>query len=63
MSGVMVSLTPLLKASMDRPTQFSEYAEFKDVDDMIQKLNILSGLMAFHRSRFQGKSARVSTFY
>ena len=39
MSGVMVALTPLFKASMDRPIQFSEYAEFKDVDDMIQKLN------------------------
>ena len=39
MSGVMVSLTPCFKASMDRPIQLSENAEFKDVDDMIQQLN------------------------
>ena len=38
-SGVMVSLTPCFKASIDRPIQFSEYAEFKDVNDMVQKLN------------------------
>ena len=39
MSGVMVSLTPCFKASTDRPIQVSEYAEFKDVNDMIQQLN------------------------
>ena len=64
MSGAMVSLTPLSKASMDRPIQVSEYADFKLVDDMIQQLNgILSTPDVFHRSRLQGRSARVSTFY
>ena len=38
MSGVMVSLTPLYKASMDRTITLNEYAEFKDVNDMVQKL-------------------------
>ena len=39
MSGVMVSLTPCLKSSVDRPIELKEHAEFKDVQDMIQKLN------------------------
>ena len=60
--GVMVSLTQCFKASIDRPIQFSEYAEFKDVNDMIQQLNgILSMPDGFHRSQFQGKNARVSS--
>ena len=39
MSGVMVSLTPCLKSSVERPIELSEYADFKDVNDMTQKLN------------------------
>ena len=39
MSGVMVSLTPVFKASIPRQVALSEYAEFKDPDDMVQKLN------------------------
>ena len=41
MSGVMVSLTPLFKPTVDRPIAFHEYAEVKDVDDVIQKLNVI----------------------
>ena len=41
MSGVMVSLTPCIKASMDRLIALSENAEFKDVNDMVHKLNAL----------------------
>ena len=39
MSGVMVSLTPCFKATIDRGIALSEYAEFKDEDDVIQQLN------------------------
>ena len=41
MSGVMVSLTPCINPNVDRPIVFNEYAEFKDVNDMIQKLNVI----------------------
>ena len=41
MSGVMVSLTPLFKASIDRPIALNEYAEFTDADDMVNKLNAI----------------------
>ena len=34
MSGVMISLTPCIKAEVDRVVDFDEYAEFKDADDM-----------------------------
>ena len=37
----MVSLTPLFKSTVDRTIAFSEYAEFKDVDEMVQKLNAI----------------------
>ena len=48
MNGAMISLTPCFKASTDRPIQFSEYAEFKIVNDVIQQLNrILSTSAGF----------------
>ena len=39
MSGVMVSLTPLYKATIPRQIQLSGFAEFHDVKDMIKQLN------------------------
>ena len=41
MSGVMISLTPCFKPTIDRQVAFDEYAEVKDADDMIQKLNVI----------------------
>ena len=35
----MLSLTPCYKSTVDRTIALREYAEFKDVDDVIQKLN------------------------
>ena len=41
MTGVMVSLTPCFKPTIDRQVALDEYGEFKDGDDMIQKLNVI----------------------
>ena len=46
MNGVMVSLTPCIKASADRPIALNEYAEFKDVNDMVHKLNAILSIPA-----------------
>ena len=63
MSGVMVSLTPLFKSTVDRTIAFHEYAKFKDVNDMIQKLNaILSIPKGFPQIPAPRKECRSMTF-
>ena len=67
MSGVMVSLTPCFKATMDRPIALNEYAEFKvlkDVNDMVHKLNATLSIpqRIFHRFQLQGKICRPMQF-
>ena len=61
MSGMMVSLTPVFKATVPRQVALSEYAEFKDPDDIVQQLNdILSRPDSFQGSLRQGQIARFS---
>ena len=43
---------------MDRPIALNEYAEFKDVNDMVHKLNAFYlSLQVFRRFQLQGKLA------
>ena len=54
MSGVMTPcLTPSIKAEIDRQVAFDEYAEFKDADDVIQKLNEILSRPTWFSIRFQ----------
>ena len=39
MCGAMISLTPCIAPTVERECDLHEYAEFKDAEDMIQKLN------------------------
>ena len=40
MCGAMISLTPCIAPTVDRECDLHEYAEFKDAEDIIQKLNV-----------------------
>ena len=40
MWGAMISLTPCIAPAVERECDLHEYAEFKDAEDMIQKLNV-----------------------
>ena len=63
MSGVMISLTPCIKAEVDRQAALDEYAEFQDADDMIQKLNmILSNPHGFPSIPARRKDCHTMTF-
>ena len=63
MSGVMVSPTPLFKSNVDRPIAFHEYAELNDVNDMIQKLNVILSIpKGFPQSPAPRKECRSMTF-
>ena len=60
---VMISLTPCFKPTIDRQVAFGEYAEFKDADDMIQKLNeILSRPTGFPSIPAPRKDCQSMTF-
>ena len=59
----MISLTPCIKAEVDRQVAFDEYAEFQDADDMIQKLNaILSKPHDFPQIPAPRKDCHTLTF-
>ena len=63
MCGATISLTPCIAPTCERECDLHEYAEFKDADDMIQKLNeILSKPIGFHRSQLQGRDCHIMKF-
>ena len=63
MSGVMISLTPCIKAEVERQVALDEHAEFQDADDMIQKLNLtLSKPHGFPPIPAQRKDCHTLTF-
>ena len=63
MSGVMISLTPCIKPTIDRQVAFNEHAELKDADDVIQKLNgILSIPHGFPQIPAPSKDCHSLTF-
>ena len=63
MSGAMISLTPCIEPTIDSQVALSEYAEFKDADDMIQQLKlILSKPHGFPPIPAPRKVCQVMTF-
>ena len=63
MCGAMISLTPCIAPTVERECDVHEYAEFKDAEDMIQKLNvILSKPTGFPQIPAPRKDCHIVTF-
>ena len=63
MCGAMISLTPCIAPTVERECDLHEYAEFKDAEDMMQKLNvILSKPQGFPQIPVPRKDCHIMTF-